>query len=124
MRHKVKLATALPFVSVKPPPLTMTIICPLPSSVISALIIRLETGGLNSLPSWIEGQAIDYTLARARFRSVLIIKRKDSRQRGVGWSVWLGIRGRTRTKEMTTRRASPTVTRKQQRETDEKQAQE
>jgi hypothetical protein len=47
----------------------MTIICPLPSSVISVLTIRLEAGGLNSLLSWVESQAIDYALARAPFRA-------------------------------------------------------
>jgi len=42
---------------------------PAPSSVISALTIHLETGGLNSLPSWVESQAVDYALARAPFRA-------------------------------------------------------
>src|SRR6266481_1463959 len=73
---------ALPLVSGKPPHLAMTIICCLPvyrsryfgicsllSSVISAPTVRLETGGLNSLPSWVESQAIDYALTRAWFRA-------------------------------------------------------
>ena len=47
----------------------MTIICSLLSSVASALTLRLETGGLNSLPSWVESQAIDYALTRACFRA-------------------------------------------------------
>jgi hypothetical protein len=54
----------------------MTIICCLPSlpvevlsSVISAPTLRLETGRLNSLPSWVKSQAIDYALTRACFRA-------------------------------------------------------
>jgi hypothetical protein len=32
-------------------------------------MLRLETGGLNSLPFWINSEAIDYVLTRACFRA-------------------------------------------------------
>src|SRR4029450_12926283 len=73
---------ALPSVSGKPPHPAMTIICCLPSlpvevfgicsllsSVISPPTFRLETSRLNSLPSWVKSQAIDYALTGACFHA-------------------------------------------------------
>ena len=73
---------ALPLVSGKPPHLTMTSICCLPSlpveylgicsllsSVISPPMLRLETSRLNSLPSWVKSQGIDYALTGACFHA-------------------------------------------------------
>src|SRR5207248_10978878 len=66
----------------KLPQLTVAIICCLPSlpvevfgicallsSVISAPTLRLGTGPLNSLPSWVKSQAIDDALTRACFHA-------------------------------------------------------
>src|SRR5207253_8284360 len=44
-------------------------ICSLLSSVMSAHTLRLETGHLNSLLSWVKGQAIDSALIRACFHA-------------------------------------------------------
>jgi len=73
---------ALPLVSRQPLHLAMTIIrclpglpvevfgiCSLLSSVLSAPTLRLETGRLNSLLSWVKSQAIDYALTRACFHA-------------------------------------------------------
>ena len=73
---------ALPLVSRQPLHLAMTIIrclpglpvevfgiCSLLSSVLSAPTLRLETGRLNSLLSWVKSQAIDYALASACFHA-------------------------------------------------------
>src|SRR5882762_10982560 len=67
-------------------------ICSLLSSVISAPTLRLETGGLNSLPSWVKSQAIDYALTRACFRAgeIRILDSRGSIERII--PPWMGIR--------------------------------
>jgi hypothetical protein len=44
-------------------------ICSLLSNIMSAPRLRPETGRLNSLPSWVKSQAVDYALTGACFRA-------------------------------------------------------